>query len=54
MRIIHISDLHFDNTFDVHQLIKALIVDLKGKVIDDSILLFTGDAIDQGYLKNTF
>lgn len=54
IRIIHISDLHLENetpSFEKATIIKALSLDLKKYVEDNTILFFTGDLLDKGALN---
>jgi predicted MPP superfamily phosphohydrolase len=51
IRIIHISDLHLEKeapSFEKSAIIKALALDLKKHVNENSLLFFTGDLIDKG------
>ncbi|GAA0743228.1 metallophosphoesterase [Gaetbulibacter jejuensis] len=51
LKIIHLSDLHIDNSsFDLNHknLINALIKDLKKYVDKDTLMIFSGDFLNQG------
>lgn len=54
IRIIHISDLHLEKevpAFEKTVIIKALALDLKKQINENTILFFTGDLIDKGALN---
>ncbi len=51
LKIIHISDLHLNSeslTYDEDNLLKALRQDLEAYVDENTIIVFTGDAVNEG------
>jgi hypothetical protein len=51
LKIIHISDFHLESakaSYDKEQIVKALCIDIKKYVDENTLVFFTGDLIDNG------